>query len=182
MGQQGNDEAARRTPPEPPAHGAPEPPAYGAPEPPAYGAPEPPAYGSPPEPGTAPYDAVPPTAPYQAPPGQGYPGQGYPAQGYPGQWPAYPEASQGVLALVLGIIGLFVFWPVAPVAWVVGRNDVRGVDAGRRDPANRGVALAGQIMGIIGTVLLVLAVAFAVVAVILLVSVGTSSGGLDGGY
>jgi hypothetical protein len=80
-----------------------------------------------------------------------------------------------VLALVLGIIGLFVFWPVAPFAWVIGRNEVRAVDAGRRDPANRGVALAGQIMGIIGTVLLVLGVIVIVIAVVALVSVGTSS-------
>jgi hypothetical protein len=170
MWQQGNDEAARRTPPEPPPYGSP---------------PEPPAYGTPPERGTAPFDAVPPTAPYHpgADPGQPpYPGQGYPRQGYPGQWAAYPEASQAVLALVLGIIGLFVFWPVAPVAWVIGRNDVRGIDAGRRDPANRGVALAGQIMGIIGTVLLVLGVALLVVGVILLVAVGSASGGMDGGY
>jgi hypothetical protein len=80
-----------------------------------------------------------------------------------------------VLALVLGIIGVFVFWPVAPFAWVIGRNDVSAVDAGRRDPANRGVALAGQIMGIIGTVLLVVAVAFVLIAVVVLVSVGTDT-------
>jgi hypothetical protein len=162
MWQQGNDEAARRTPPEPPPYGSP---------------PEPPPYGSPPESGTAQFDAVPPTAPYEAP--GAYPDQPpYPAQGYPGQWPAYPEPSQAVLALVLGIIGLFVFWPVAPVAWVIGRNEIRGVDAGRRDPANRGVALAGQIMGIIGTVLLVLGVALLVIGVIVLASI--SAGGLVG--
>jgi hypothetical protein len=178
MTQQGNDEAARRTPPEPPPYGTPD---NGAPPP--YGTPAdrtPPPYGTPPEAGTTtPFDAVPPTAPYQAP--GPYPGQPqYPAQGYPGQWPAYPEASQAVLALVMGIIGLFVFWPVAPVAWVIGRKEVRAVDAGRRDPANRGVALAGQVMGIIGTVLLVLGVAFFLVAIVLLVAVGTDTGSTVG--
>jgi hypothetical protein len=177
MTQQGNDEAARRTPPEPPPYGTPD---NGAPPP--YGTPAdrtPPPYGTPPEAGTAPFDAVPPTAPYQAPgPYPGHPP--YPAQGYPGQWPAYPEASQAVLALVMGIIGLFVFWPVAPVAWVIGRKEVRAVDAGRRDPANRGVALAGQVMGIIGTVLLVLGVAFFLVAIVLLVAVGTDTGSTVG--
>jgi|1185.fasta_scaffold1094959_1 hypothetical protein len=169
MSEQGNDEAGRRTPP-------PEPPAYGTPTgQPAYGTPpQPPTYGTPPDSGTTQFDPVPPTAQYQGP--GGYPGRPpYPAQGYPGQWPAYPEPSQAVLALVLGIIGLFVFWPVAPVAWVIGRKEVRAVDAGRRDPANRGVAVAGQVMGIIGTVLLVLGVAFALIAIVALVSLGTDT-------
>ncbi len=104
--------------PQPPAYGTPPP--YGTP--PAYGGP--PAYGSAPsapEYGTAEFATMPPTAPY--------PGRS-----------AYLEPSQSVLALVLGIIGLFVFWPVAPFAWVIGRNEVRAVDAGRRDPAGRGPA------------------------------------------
>jgi hypothetical protein len=80
----------------------------------------------------------------------------------------------------MGIIGLFVFWPVAPVGWVIGRKEIRAIDAGLRDPANRGVALAGQVMGIIGTVLLVLAVAFFLVAIVLLVAVGTDTGSTVG--
>jgi hypothetical protein len=201
MSEQGNDDdTGRTTPTQPPAHGTPpspteSPPAYGTPtleSPPAYGTPPahapapheesspyaPPAYGTPTDPGTAPFESVPPTAGYPAP--APYPAQQpYPGQGsystYPGQWGGYPEASQGTLALVLGIIGLFAFWPLSPFAWIVGRNEVRGVDAGRRDPANRGLGLAGQIMGIIGTVFLVLSVILVVVAIVLVVAVGTST-------
>jgi hypothetical protein len=160
MSEHGNDEGARPAPADPPAYGTP--PTYGTP----------PAYGTPPDPGTTEFGSVPPTAAY---PPQNYPPQNYPGQAYPGQWPAYPEPSQAVLALILGIVGLFVFWPVAPFAWVIGRNEVRAVDAGRRDPSNRGAALAGQVMGIIGTVLLVLGALLIVVAIIVLVSVGTST-------
>jgi hypothetical protein len=168
MSEQGNDETGRRTPPEPPTFGTPTgQPVYGTP-------PQPPAYGTPPEPGTRQFDPVPPTAAYPGP--AAYPGRPpYPAQGYPGQWPAYPEPSQAVLALVLGIIGLFVVWPVAPFAWVIGRKEVRAVDDGRRDPANRGVALAGQIMGIIGTVLLVLGVVALIVLIVVVAAIGSTS-------
>ena len=72
-------------------------------------------------------------------------------------------------------MGLFVFWPLSPFAWVVGRNEVRAVDAGRRDPANRGVGLAGQILGIIGTVLLALGIVFIVVVIVIAIAVGTST-------
>ena len=64
---------------------------------------------------------------------------------------------------------------MAPFAWVIGRNEVRAVDAGRRDPAGRGPAMAGMIMGIIGTVILVLAVLLAVLAVVLLVATASSA-------
>lgn len=87
----------------------------------------------------------------------------------------YPEPSQGVLALILGIIGLVVFQPVAPFAWVIGNREVRGVDAGRRNPANRGLGVAGKVLGIIGTVILVLEVVILAVAIVVLVATGTSS-------
>lgn len=73
---------------------------------------------------------------------------------------AYPENSQGVLVLVLGILGLIVCQVLAPVAWIVGNSELRGIDEGRRPPENRGIASAGRILGIIGTVLLGIAVVF----------------------
>jgi hypothetical protein len=110
-------------------------------------------------------------------PGQSaHPGQqahpSYPPE--PTQYP-YPEPSQGALALVLGIIGLFVIQLVAPFAWVVSNRELRGIDAGRRDPTNRGLAVAGKVMGIIGTVLLVIGIVIFIVAIIVLVSFSRSS-------
>ena len=67
---------------------------------------------------------------------------------------SYPESSQGVLALVLGIVSVVSLPFLGPVAWWLGLSDRRAVDAGRRDPSGRGMALAGYVLGIVATVLL----------------------------
>ncbi len=73
----------------------------------------------------------------------------------------FPESSNAVAALVLGIVGLVLAvacCPItSPIAWALGASEVSAIDAGRRDPQQRGLAVAGMIMGIIGTVLLGLA-------------------------
>lgn len=79
----------------------------------------------------------------------------------------FPESSQGTTALVLGILGVVGCWILAPIAWWIGRKEVRAIDDGRRPPENRGNARAGQILGIVGTALLVLVVPVAIVAVYL---------------
>ncbi len=66
---------------------------------------------------------------------------------------AYPENSQATTILVLGIIGLICCGPLGIVAWVMGQNEIQAIDAGRRDPTNRGTANAGRIIGIVATVL-----------------------------
>ena len=66
------------------------------------------------------------------------------------------ERSQGTTAYVLGIVGLF-FNVVAPFAWKFGRAELKGIDEGRRLSDGHDIATAGRILGIIGTVLLVIA-------------------------
>ena len=66
----------------------------------------------------------------------------------------YPESSQGVLALVLGIVSVVLLPLLGPVAWWLGLSDKRAVDAGRRDPSGRGAAVAGYVLGIVATVFL----------------------------
>ncbi len=91
----------------------------------------------------------------------------------------YPEASQSTTALVLGLVGLLggvsaVFLGVlgllagflSPFGWYLGRKEMKAIDAGLRDPTNRGTAKAGMILGIVGTVFIVLAIALFVVIVI----------------
>lgn len=68
---------------------------------------------------------------------------------------SYPEASQATTVLVLGIVGI-IFPIVAPVAWIMGRQELAAIAAGRRDPANESTANTGKILGIVGTVLFVL--------------------------
>ncbi|MGI9604365.1 MAG: DUF4190 domain-containing protein [Acidimicrobiales bacterium] len=130
--------------------------------PPGDGTPPPPPGQIPPPPPPAPPN------PWGAPPGGAFPAGRY-----------YAEASQASTAMTLGIVSLAggvlcgVLILLAPVAWIVGQKEISAIDAGRRDPANRGQANAGRIMGIIGTVLVILGIL--AIVVILAVAVGSSS-------
>jgi hypothetical protein len=53
----------------------------------------------------------------------------------------------GILGIVMGGVGLI----LGPIAWIMGRNDLREMDAGRMDDAGRGSTNAGRICGIIAT-------------------------------
>ncbi len=124
-----------------------------------FGAPAPADSAPPPSAGDAwrSGPAPPPSGEYAAPPAPGR------------------KAEGAVTALVLGIIGV-VFCPLlAPVAWSVGRKAERLVDASGGTLGGRGEATTGKILGIIGTVLIVLGI----VLLIGLIAFGTSieSGG-----
>jgi hypothetical protein len=71
---------------------------------------------------------------------------------------SYPEPSQGVLVLVLGIVSVTFFPFVAPVAWSLGNRELAGIENGRRPPHNRTIALIGKILGVVVTLLLILLV------------------------
>jgi len=107
------------------------------PEPPTAN--EPPAYGQVPPPGWTP-----------------------PPPGYYGYAPVPPSDGQAVAAMVLGIIALVgacgygITLIMSPVALFLGRASMKRIDASRGQIGGRGLAQAGFIMGIIGTVLLVL--------------------------
>jgi hypothetical protein len=77
------------------------------------------------------------------------------------------------LAGLLFTIGLTLL--LAPAAWVVGARAVREIDASPGRYGGRDRAQAGKVMGIIGTVLLLLSV-LAVIAIFLLAVSLTSSG------
>jgi hypothetical protein len=142
--------------------------------------------GQPPSGDTAPYGQP---AYGSPPPGYGQPEQGQPPYGnppygqmpaygtapYPGEAGLYREPSQAVLALVVAIVGLVAFQLVAPVAWVLAKREIQGIDEGRRNPANRGMAVAAKVIGIIGTVVLMLGVLIAVIAVVGLFAFSSSS-------
>lgn len=69
-----------------------------------------------------------------------------------------PDNKRALWALILGIVGVVCCNLAGPFAWYMGKNEVKAIDAGMGAKENRGMALAGMILGIIGTVLLVLAV------------------------
>lgn len=109
---------------------------------------------------------------YPPPPGAYQPPPGYqPQPGYNPYLP--PKHPQATTSMVLGIVavagGLMCWLPllVSPVAWIMGAKAVRDIDASRGAQTGRSEAVAGKVLGIIGTVLLVLAIAAIVTLVVL---------------
>ena len=84
--------------------------------------------------------------------------------------PAYgtiaPDHPRSTLALILGILGIVACSIVAPFALVIGRGAVKEIDASGGRLGGRGMAQAGFILGIIGTVILALSLIGVVVLII----------------
>lgn len=82
----------------------------------------------------------------------------------PAQRQSIPSPVSGTTPLVIGIIALaggMMCWGapliIAPVAWVLGTNAVKTLDSNPAyDQSQRGSAVAGKVLGIVGTVFLVL--------------------------
>ncbi len=70
----------------------------------------------------------------------------------------YPEASQSTVALVMSILGLAVCAIGGPIGWYLGQQELNGIDAGLRDPSNRGTANAAKVIGIVATVMIVVGI------------------------
>lgn len=69
---------------------------------------------------------------------------------------AYPENSQATTALVLSILGVLCCGILGVVGLVMANTEKQAIAAGRRDPANQGMAQAAFIIGIVGVALWVL--------------------------
>lgn len=85
-----------------------------------------------------------------------------------------PQVSGAAPALVLGILSIVLCPLCGPFAWALGRRAEQEVRASGGQQGGGGIATAGKILGIIGTVFLVLLV----LGLLLLFAVGTS---VDGG-
>ena len=82
------------------------------------------------------------------------------------QQPLRPH--RGTLILVLGILGLVCCFICGIIAWVMGNNDLRDIDAGRIDPSGRGLTQAGKICGMIGVILWIVGLVIQVLLMIFL--------------
>ena len=91
---------------------------------------------------------------YPPPPPGGY-GYEQPPQDHP----------RATMSMILGILGLVICGVIAPFAWRIGKRTMDEIDASGGHLGGRGMAQAGYIMGIIGTVFLALGVLFALVAI-----------------
>lgn len=110
--------------------------------------PPPPGGFDPQDESNQPYSTPPPPPPYSAgPPDLGSYSTGG-VQTHP----------NGTTILVMGILGLVVCSPLGIVAWVMGNNALKQIDASGVVYDNRGSVQAGKILGIIAVVLMVLGV------------------------
>jgi hypothetical protein len=83
--------------------------------------------------------------------------------------PAPASASnQAITALAVGILGVICCGLLAPVAWYLGTAEERAIREGRSPATGQGMATAGKILGIIGTVLLVIGLLFGVLWILFL--------------
>ena len=92
---------------------------------------------------------------------------------YPNQQPVYGvlrDNSDATLALILSLVGLAAgILVVSPIAWWKANQALEQIDAAPGIYGNRGMAVAGQIMGIIGTVVLGLGILVGLVMVLIFV-------------
>lgn len=90
-----------------------------------------------------------PVGQYQAPAGQS-------PYGAAGGTPLLPD--RGAMIFVFGLLS-FIFGCLflAIPAWLMGASDLKQIEAGRRDPAGRGMTMAGMILGIVALVVSILA-------------------------
>lgn len=84
------------------------------------------------------------------PPTQGAPA---PDQQTPPTGGGAMEPHRGTMILIFGILGIVCCLIFGIVAWVMGQNDLKKMDAGQMDPSGRGMTNAGRILGIVGVVL-----------------------------
>jgi uncharacterized Tic20 family protein len=74
------------------------------------------------------------------------------------------ENSQALLGFLLSLLGLLLAFgcgiPIlaCPFGWWVCHREINAIDARRRPADQRGLAVAGKVIGIIGTVLLAIGV------------------------
>lgn len=80
--------------------------------------------------------------------------------------PAPENAPNAVTSMVLGILSIVICSPLGPFAWNMGAKAEKAVDASGGRLGGRGLATAGKITGIIGTVLLVLGILFLLLVVV----------------
>lgn len=76
-----------------------------------------------------------------------------------------PNDSQATLSLVLGIVSVLCCAILGPVAFFIGNSSLSRIRGSGGTLGGEGLAQAGRILGIIGTVFLVLWILFVVVRV-----------------
>lgn len=84
----------------------------------------------------------------------------------------YAAAHRGGLILALGVISWVVGCPIFGLfAWIMGSNDLREMRLGRMDPSGMGLTQAGQIIGMIHSILVIVVIVIAIFFMLMAVAV-----------
>ena len=70
------------------------------------------------------------------------------------------RSHKGALLLVFGILGVMLCPIFSIVAWIMGHGELAAIKRGEVDPGGKGLALAGYVLGIVGTIILLLQLLF----------------------
>ncbi len=73
---------------------------------------------------------------------------------------------RGTLVLVLGILGIACCMICGIIAWVMGNNDLKEMDAGIMDPEGKSITQAGKICGMVSVGLQILGLLIWVISMI----------------
>jgi hypothetical protein len=92
------------------------------------------------------------------------------AGGPTGNAPIQP--GRGGTVLALGIIGIVLCFITGIIAWVMGKNDLREMEAGLRDRTDYSLTKAGMICGIVSVALWALGMAWMVFVIMLTGTLG----------
>jgi uncharacterized membrane protein YjgN (DUF898 family) len=88
--------------------------------------------------------------------------------------PTHPSATTSMVLGIIGLVSILVcgglLLILSPFAWALGAKAVREIDASPGSYSGRDRAQAGRILGIIGSVLLVLGVLAIILVVVLAVN------------
>lgn len=80
---------------------------------------------------------------------------------------------RGGTILTMGILSLVICGLIfGPIAWVMGNTDLTEIRAGRMDPEGEGLTRAGQICGMIGTILTIVVLCIYLAIFVLAVGAG----------
>ncbi|MEW6530880.1 MAG: hypothetical protein AB1473_08605 [Thermodesulfobacteriota bacterium] len=75
-----------------------------------------------------------------------------------------PPRNRADLVLLLGLLSLCLCWPVGLVAWILGRTDLRRIEAGQVSRERVGVLKLGMGLGVVGMALFVATVVIALIS------------------
>jgi small-conductance mechanosensitive channel len=91
-----------------------------------------------------------------------------------------PDNTKAIVTLVLGILSIICCGFLAGIpAIFLGRAELKAIDEGRSPEQNRNLAKIGYILGIVGTILSILATLAYIGIIVLAIITGNQTGGAE---